>query len=82
MSLKTTLLLIPLLPLLGAALSGLGRNLVGRAGAHWITILAVGASCGLSFQVLWWHLQGVIGVENISIYTWMVSDGIRFEVGF
>jgi len=82
MTLYTTLLLIPLLPLIGAAVSGLGRAQVGRAGAHWITILAVAASCALSFRVLWMHVGGEIGVENISVYTWMVSDGIRFEVGF
>jgi NADH-quinone oxidoreductase subunit L len=76
------LILIPLLPLLGSLASGLGRNLVGRAGAHWITILAVAASCVLSFVVLFMQVDGSIGVENISVYTWMVSDGIRFEVGF
>ena len=82
MSLKTTLILIPLLPLLGAVLSGLARNQVGRAGAHWITILAVAGSTFLSLQVLYMHIGGEIGVENISIYTWMVVDGVRFEVGF
>ncbi|NND44516.1 MAG: NADH-quinone oxidoreductase subunit L [Xanthomonadales bacterium] len=79
---KTMLILVPLLPLIGAVLSGLGRNQVGRAGAHWITIIAVAASCALSFMVLAMQLDGQIGVENISVYTWMVSDGIRFEVGF
>jgi NADH-quinone oxidoreductase subunit L len=82
MDLKTLLLLIPLLPLAGAVISGLGRNQVGRAGAHWITILAVAASCALSVKVLMMHIAGDIGVENFSIYTWMVSDGIRFEIGF
>jgi NADH-quinone oxidoreductase subunit L len=82
MSLKTTLILIPLLPLLGAIVSGLARNQVGRAGAHWITILAVGGSTVLSLQVLSMQIGGEIGVENISLYTWMVVDGIRFEVGF
>ncbi len=82
MSLKTTLLLIPLLPLLGSLISGLARNQVGRVGAHWITILAVAGSCLLSLSVLQMQLAGEIGVENISIYTWMIADGIRFQVGF
>ena len=81
-SLKTTLILIPLLPLIGAAIAGLGRKQVGRTGSHWVTILAVAASCALSMQVLYMHISGELGVENISVYTWMVSDGIRFEVGF
>ena len=82
MTLKTILLLIPLLPLAGALISGLGREQVGRAGAHWVAILAVAASCAFSFKVLAMHLGGEIGVENISVYTWMISDGIRFEIGF
>jgi len=76
------LILIPLLPLIGSVLSGLGRKQVGRAGSHWITILAVAGSCALSFAVLKMQLDGRIGTENLSIYTWMVSDGVHFEVGF
>ena len=82
MSLQTTLLLIPLLPLVGSLISGLARNQIGRSGAHWVTILAVAGSCLLSLHVLRMQIMGEIGVENISIYTWMVVDGLRFEVGF
>jgi NADH-quinone oxidoreductase subunit L len=82
MDLKTTLILIPLLPLIGAIVSGLGRNVVGRAGAHWITILAVAASCLLSFSVLYQQLYEGLGTQNISVYTWMVVEGVTFEVGF
>jgi NADH-quinone oxidoreductase subunit L len=82
MDLKITLLLIPLLPLFGSLVSGLGRNQLGRSGSHWVTILAVAGSCALSFKILIMQLGGEIGVENMSIYTWMVSDGIRFEIGF
>ena len=82
MDLKSLLLLIPLLPLAGALISGLGRNRVGRVGAHWVTIIAVAASCVLSLKVLLMQLSGEITVVNMSIYTWMVSDGIQFEIGF
>ncbi len=82
MGLKSILLLIPVLPLVGALISGLGRNQVGRAGAHWVAIIAVAVSCVLSFKVLMMQLGGEIGVENFSVYTWMISDGIRFEIGF
>ena len=82
MSLQTTLLLIPLLPLVGSLISGLARNQIPRSGAHWVTILAVAGSCLLSLHVLRMQIMGEIGVENISIYTWMVVDGLRFEVGF
>jgi NADH-quinone oxidoreductase subunit L len=82
MSLKTTLLLIPLLPLAAAIIAGLLRNQVGRAGAHWVTILGVAASFFLSAWILYQQIYDGLPTQNLSIYTWMVSDGIRFEVGF
>jgi NADH-quinone oxidoreductase subunit L len=82
MSLKTILILIPLLPLAAAAIAGLFRNVIGRAGSHWVTILGVGASFFLSAYVLYLQMFEGLGTQNISVYTWMVSDGIRFEVGF
>ena len=82
MSLKTILILIPLLPLAAAAVAGLLRNQVGRAGAHWVTILGVAASFFLSTWILYQQIYGGLEAQNISVYTWMVSDGIKFEVGF
>jgi len=75
-------LAIVLAPLLGAIVAGLWRNQVGRVGAHWVTILGVGVSCALSFYVLWQHAFNGAPVYNESVYTWMVSEGIRFEIGF
>lgn len=82
MDMKTILLLVPLLPLAGAIIAGLLRNQIGRAGAHWVTILGVGASCALSFYVF--KLIALDGMEaiNTSIYTWAITDGIKFEIGF
>jgi len=82
MSLKTILVLIPMLPLAAAAIAGLFRNQVGRAGSHWVAILGVAASFFLSCWVLYLQIYGGLEAQNISIYTWMVSDGITFEVGF
>jgi NADH-quinone oxidoreductase subunit L len=82
MSLKTILILIPLLPLVAAAVAGLLRNQVGRAGAHWVTILGVAVSFVLSTYVLYLQMYEGLGTQNISVYTWMVADGITFEVGF
>ncbi len=82
MSLKTTLLLIPLLPLAAAVIAGLLRKQVGRAGSHWVAILGVGASFGLSAWVLYQQIYQGMETQNVSIYTWMVSAGIRFEIGF
>ncbi|MGD8679033.1 MAG: NADH-quinone oxidoreductase subunit L [Lysobacterales bacterium] len=82
MSLKTVLVLIPLLPLVAAVVAGLLRNQVGRAGSHWFAILGVAASFVLSCWVLYLQVYDNLGIQNVSVYTWMISDGIRFEVGF
>ncbi len=82
MSLELTLLLIPLLPLAAAAIAGLLRIQVGRSGAHWVTILGVAVSFLLSAWILYQQVYEGLGTQNISVYTWMISDGIHFEVGF
>ena len=82
MSLQTTLLLIPLLPLGGAILAGFFRNQIGRVGSHTVTILGVGLSFALSAWLLMQQINGTLETVNMTIYTWMVADGIRFQVGF
>lgn len=75
-------LTIVLAPLFAAIVAGLFGRVIGRAGAHWVTILAVGLSFVLSALVLK-HLVWDGGAsENYSLYTWAVSDGLRMEVGF
>ena len=75
-------LTIVLAPLAAAIIAGLFGRQIGRAGAHWVTIFAVGLSFVLSvyvFKDLYWD-----GGEtsNYNLYTWAVSDGLRMEVGF
>ena len=82
MSLQTTLLLIPLLPLGGAVLAGFFRNQIGRVGSHTVTILGVALSFALSSWLLLQQVEGTLGTVNVTVYTWMVADGIRFQVGF
>jgi NADH-quinone oxidoreductase subunit L len=75
-------LTIVLTPLAAAVIAGLFGKQIGRAGAHWITILAVGLSCVLSMYVLKEMFWGGAYGENISLYTWAVTDGLKMEVGF
>jgi NADH-quinone oxidoreductase subunit L len=82
MTIETIILLIPLLPLIGCLIAGLLRHQVGRAGAHWVTILAVAGSFLLSTYVAWEVFFNDLPVLNYSVYTWAVTDGLRFEVGF
>ena len=75
-------LTIVLAPLAAAIVAGLFGKQIGRAGAHWITVLSVGLSFVLSALVLK-HLYFDGGLtENYTVYTWAVSDGLRMEVGF
>ncbi len=73
---------IVLAPLIGSIIAGLFGKQVGRAGAHWATIIGVAISCFLSAIVF--NQIVINGGEtfNGAVYTWLVSDGIRFEVGF
>jgi len=82
-SLNPTLLLwIPLLPLLAALIAGLAGRWVGRAGAAAVTIVGVGASCLLSLVVFKQLIFDHAPVFNDAVYTWLVSDGIRMQIGF
>src|SRR6267142_2054403 len=73
-------LLVPLAPLAGAIVAGLGGRIIGRSGAHWVTIAGVAVSFIASCIVFLDVLDGA--VFNGPVYTWLVSDGTRFEIGF
>jgi len=75
-------LTIVLSPLVAALIAGLFGRRIGRAGAHTVTILGVGIACALSIYVLWSQAIGGAPADNVSVYTWLVSDGVRMEVGF
>jgi len=75
-------LIIVLAPLAAAIIAGLAGKQIGRAGSHWVTIAGVGTSCLLSLLVLKNMFWGGAEAENISVYTWAVTDGLRMEVGF
>ena len=80
---KLALLSIPLLPLLGAILAGFMGPVLGKPGrafAHSVTILGVLLAFALSCLVFQDVLAGK--TYNGSVYTWLVSGGIKFEVGF
>ncbi len=82
----TQLLMVPLAPLLGAALAGilgtaLGGRRIGRGLSHSFTILGVFVSLVISAMTL--YSVAVEGARfNETIYTWMVVDGFKMEVGF
>ncbi len=75
-------LAIVLAPLLGSVIAGLFGKLIGRSGAHWVTIIAVGISSILSL-LAYYHLFYNGGeIYNASVYTWLNSGNLHFEIGF
>lgn len=79
---KNLLLLVPLLPLLGSIVAGLFGRQVGRAGAHWATILGVAASCAISLYVLYQLAVQGASPFNQNIYTFLQTGEFSFHVGF
>ncbi len=77
---NTLYLLVPAAPLLGAIIAGLFGKAVGRAGAHWVTILGVAASLVASIMVWLDVMAG--NTFNGPVYTWAIVEGLKFEVGF
>jgi NADH-quinone oxidoreductase subunit L len=75
-------LAIVLAPLLGAIVAGLFGKFVGRAGAHWATILGVAVSFVLSLGVFYNIVVAGAPPFDGAVYTWLVSGGVRFEIGF
>ena len=75
-------LTILLSPLVGAIGAGVFGRWLGRAGSHRITIASVAVSAALSAYVFYLYVFAGAESYNATIYTWMVSDGIRFEAGF
>ncbi|GMQ75524.1 MAG: NADH-quinone oxidoreductase subunit L [Gammaproteobacteria bacterium] len=69
-------------PLIGAIVAGLFGRVIGRAGAHWVTIIGVAIATVLSFlafkQVVW---DGGAGF-NGTVYVWGIVGDLRLEIGF
>ncbi len=82
----STLLMVPMAPLVGAVLAGVfgtqfGGNWIGRRLAHSLTILGVLVAFVLSALTL-----KSVAVDdarfNETLYTWMVTGGLKMEIGF
>jgi NADH-quinone oxidoreductase subunit L len=73
-------LLVPLAPLAGALLAGLFGRVIGRTGAHLVTILGVAVAFAASVAIF---LDVQAGhTFNGTVYTWLVSGGASFQIGF
>lgn len=82
MDLHTLLLAILLLPLFGSIAAGLFGRQLGRKWSHRVATFGVGIATILSAYNFWLFNFAGHEVYNASVYTWLVSDGIKFEIGF
>ena len=85
MSILQCCLIIVLAPLFGAVAAGFFRHQIGRAGAHTITVAAVGLSLVLSIYVACLVLTGTTPVLNSNLYTWASGGNVFpfvFHIGF
>ena len=73
-------LAIPLAPLVGAVVAGLFGWVIGRRGAHWITIIGMLISTLAAGAVFRDVLDG--NLYDGPVYTWLASGNVRFEIGF
>lgn len=80
----TECLIVVFSPLLAAIIAGLGKKIVGRSGAHSITIMAVAVSFFVSLLIAkQMFLDKSIPMQlDITLYNWAVIDSLRFQVGF
>jgi NADH-quinone oxidoreductase subunit L len=82
----STLLAVPLAPLVGSVLAGVlgtafGGNRIGRRASHSLTILGVLLAFVLSAMTL--KSVALDGARfNQTLYEWMVVGGLKMEVGF
>src|SRR5579859_3725587 len=82
MEIQSIYLTIVLSPLVACIIAGLFGKVIGRVGAHSVTILGVGISCALSLYVLYQMVFEGSPEYNGTVYTWLVSDGLQLNVGF
>src|SRR4051812_13602401 len=70
---KALYLIIPFAPLAGAVIAGLFGKAIGRAGAHWATVVSVAVSLAGSCVVFADVLNG--NTFNGNLYTWVSIGG-------
>jgi NADH-quinone oxidoreductase subunit L len=76
------LMAIVFAPLVAAAIVGLFGRRMGRTPSHWLTSGSVFVSFVLSAIIFKQLVVDGVDPFNGSVYTWLVSDGVRMEVGF
>ncbi len=92
------LFLIPLLPLLGAAISMIFGRKMHRQSVHLVAVGSVVAACTVALIAVFGHLLGDVSLWSLraewlkggtgaprlvdTVYTWIASGGVHIPIGF
>ena len=74
--------LVPLLPLIGFLINGLGRNTIPRAIVGWIGCLTVFASFALSLGIFFELNSSVIKSFTVPIFDWISAGSVKIPFSF
>src|SRR5690606_7835777 len=74
-------IIIVLVPLAGSLIAGIFGKQIGRAGAHWITIIGVAISFICSLLVFNSIFINDVSPFNGTIYVWGISSNYQFTIG-
>ena len=77
---KSIYIAIPLVCLFASLVAGFLGKVIGRRATHSVTIAGVAVALGLSMMVYSDVREG--GIANEVLYTWALSGGIPFQIGF
>jgi NADH-quinone oxidoreductase subunit L len=84
LSVSLECLIIVLSPLFASIAAGLFGKVIGRRGAHWITIIGVAisffASMDIAKRMFWDH--SIPMLMDFNLYTWASIKSLTFHVGF
>ncbi len=79
---KSLSMIIAFSPLVAAIIVGLGGGFVHRIAAHWITIIGVAISSGLSFWLFSIFSSAEQESINLTLYHWIELETVTFQIGF
>lgn len=74
--------LVPLLPLIGFLINGLGRNTIPRVIVGWIGCLTVFASFALSLGIFFELNSSVIKSFTVPIFDWISAGSVKIPFSF
>ena len=74
--------LIAFLPLVGAMITGLFKQYISRAAAHWLTTSSVGLSFVFAALLMVKLLMGKMAPFEQTLYIWASAGGLNLQVGF